>query len=301
MPTAAATARDGRFGLTKPSIRAREHEPGHRSEHDLHRCARLAPQRRAPSERAGVDDRPPQPQPGRAADRDAAELEQAVGQHEPQQLVERAALDREPEERADEPAIEDRHRRAAEPEQHAAGHDEERHADVVRVDLAREGRLLAGRQPSPAPRLRSLVELPGHDPEGGRRVVDRPRRSERHGDEQQRQPRQQRGAALPEPVPVAGGQEGQQRPAARLGRVDGLAGVGDEALEPPRDRMPGIQPACEREVRRGRAVAAAEPQQRLRCEPLRPRAGGADEPLQLLPAWLPLAREAVNIHRREGV
>ena len=301
MPTAAATARDGRFGLTKPSIRPASTSHGIVPS-TISTAARASRRSDAPRVSGpGSTDRPPQPQSGRAADRDAAELEQAVGEHESQQLVERAALDREPEDRADEAAVEDRQRRAAQPEQHAAGHDEERDADVVGVDLAREGSLLAGRQPSPAARLRRLLELSGHDPERGRRVVDRPCGGERHGDEQQRQPRQQRAPALPDPVPVAGGQEGQQRPAARLGRVDGLAGVGDEALEPPRDRMPGIQPAGESEVRGGRTVAAAQPQQRLRCEPLRSRAGGADEPLQLLPACRPLAREAVNIHRREGV
>ena len=40
----------------------------------------------AARQRPGVDDRPAQPQPGRAGDGDAAQLEQAVREHEPQQL-----------------------------------------------------------------------------------------------------------------------------------------------------------------------------------------------------------------------
>ena len=79
------------------------------------------------------------------------------------------------------------------------------------------------------------------------------------------------------------------------------ARVGDQPLEPAGRRVGGEQAAGEREVGRGRAVAAAEPEQRVGAEPLGPGAGAAHERGKLLPARGPLAREAINIHRREGV
>ena len=93
--------------------------------------------------------------------------------------VERAVLDREPEQRADEAAVEDRHRRAAEPEQDAAGDHQERDLDVVRVDLARERRLFAGRQVAGAAagRRPRPGTRPGRcrAPPPGRRPPTRPR------------------------------------------------------------------------------------------------------------------------------
>ena len=76
---------------------AGQHQPRHRAEDDLHRRARLAPQRGAAGQRPGVDDRPPEPQPGHAADRDAAQLQQAVREDEAQQVADRPVLDRQPE------------------------------------------------------------------------------------------------------------------------------------------------------------------------------------------------------------
>ena len=156
---------------------AGQHQPRHRPEDDLDRRPRLAPQRRAARERPRVDDRPAEPQPGHAADRDARELEQAVREHEAQQEVERAVLDRQPEQRADEAAVEDRQGRAAEAEQDAARDGQERHLDVVGVDLARERGLLAGREVAGSGAgLGRALELAGDDPERRRRDRRPPRR-----------------------------------------------------------------------------------------------------------------------------
>ena len=57
----------------------------------------------------------------------------------------------------------------------------------------------------------------------------------------------------------------------------------------------------EREVGRGGAVAAAQPQQRLGAEALRARPCLADQPGELLPSCRPLPGKAINIHRGDEV
>ena len=281
---------------------AGEHQPRHRPEHDLDRRARLAPQRRAARERPWVDDRPAEPQPRHAADRDAGELEQTVREDEPQQHVERAVLDRQAQQSADEAAVEDRQRGAAEAEHDAARDGQERDLDVVCVDLARQPGLLARRQVAGARvRVRGALELARDDAERGRRVVDRPDRGQRHRDEQQGDAEAEHQRPFEDPPPVAGGHEAPKGAPPRLGGVDGLARLGHEPLEQPRDRVAGEQPARERQIGCGGAIAAAEPQQRLRAQPLGPRTGLAHERGKLVPARLAFPREAIDVHRLGGV
>ena len=130
-----------------------EHDPRHRAEHQLHRRARLTPQRLAARQRPGLDQRPADPQPGRGGDGDARQLEHAVREDELQQPGARAVLDREAEDRADEAAVEDQHRGRAQPGEDAAGDRQERHADVVREDHAR--------QPGLVGRARRVARPPG--------------------------------------------------------------------------------------------------------------------------------------------
>ena len=81
-------------------------------------------------------------------------------------------------------------RRAAEPEHDAAGDHQERDPDVVGVDLARERRLLAGRQVAGAAAgVGRVPELARDDAERRRRVVHGPDGRERHRHEQQGGPR----------------------------------------------------------------------------------------------------------------
>ena len=61
------------------------------------------------------------------------------------------------------------------------------------------------------------------------------------------------------------------------------------------------QPAREGEVGGGGAVAPAELQERIRAQPLGPRAGLAHERGELVPARLALPREAIGVHRQEAV
>jgi uncharacterized protein (DUF58 family) len=225
----------------------------------------------------------------------------AVREDEPQQVADRSVLDRQADDRPDEAAVEDRQRGAAEAEQDAAGDGQERHLDVVGVDLAGQGGLLARRQVAGAARFGRALELPRHDPERRRRVVERPDGGERERHEEQREAEAQQQRALAHALPVAGGQEGPQRATPRLGGVHALTRVGDEPLEPAGHLLAGEQPSRQRQIGRRGAVAAPEPQQRLGAEALGPGAGLADERRELLPPRRPIPCEAINIHRQERV
>ena len=111
-PRARPAATDG-AGSTKPSARPGDHEPRHRPEHDLHRRSRLAraATRRASACRGSIIDQPSR-SPAEQATAMQLQLEQPVREHELQQVAESAVLDREADQRADEAAVEDRHRRA---------------------------------------------------------------------------------------------------------------------------------------------------------------------------------------------
>ena len=301
-PTATAAASGRPRGVTKPSTSPASTSHGIVPSTISIAATRRAPQRRAARQRPGVDDRPADPQPGGAADGDAGQLEQAVREHEPQQLGGGAVLDREPEQRADEAAVEERHRRAAEPEQDAAGDHQERDPDVVREDLARERRLFAGRQVAGATAgVGRVPELGRDDAERRRRVVDGPHGRERHRHEQQGEPEGERERALAHAAPVPRRQERTDE--RRRGSV---AYTLWRASVTSRSSLrvtgsPGNSAAGERKVGGRRAVAPAEPQQRVGAEPLGPAAGAAHECGELVPSRGPLACEAIDVHRREGV
>ena len=143
------------------------------------RASRLSASPRVP--RPGLDEGPAEPQPGRARDDDAGELEHAVSRD---QLEERPAVpgaDREPTDRAQQHPVEDQHRRGAESEQDPGGESEQRHADVVRHDRGRERGLFVRREAevlSLSARLRHALKFArarGPPRRRGRRAPTRPR------------------------------------------------------------------------------------------------------------------------------
>jgi len=218
-----------------------------------------------------------------------------VGENEREELAAGAVLDREADDGADEPAVEDGHRGGAEAEEDPAGDRQERHADVVHEDLARQGGLLSPGQRALAARTRlgRTLELAGDDPDRGLRIVHGPHRREHHRAEQEQERDSQRPRALEDPPPVATGDEGPQRPPGTRVGVDLAAAVEHQSLEPPRHGVAGERAPCEREIGRRGAVEPAEPAKPFGRETLRLGAGLTDERAQLFPLGLALLEETV--------
>ena len=82
------------------------------------------------------DQRPAHPQPGRARDDDARQLQHAVGDDQPRDLVEVPVRRRDAEHRAEDQPVVHQQEAAAGREQQPGGEGQERHLDVVGEDLA---------------------------------------------------------------------------------------------------------------------------------------------------------------------
>ena len=95
-PTATRTPVGSGAGVTKPSMIPADDERQCRAEHQHDRTATLLGERRRPGAIAGREHRPARPQAGTAGDGDRGELEQAVGEDQPEELAALALGDEQP-------------------------------------------------------------------------------------------------------------------------------------------------------------------------------------------------------------
>ena len=152
-----------------------------------------------------LDERPADAQPGGRDDGDARELEHAVSDDQPQQVVAVAGARRQPDDGAEQDAVRDEHVARQQAERHAARVGEERHLDVVDEDPDRDAGMLAGavQDESLVLRLGHAAHVGGHEAAGRRRVAERPQRRQHGGHEQQQPGRDQGLRPLGHRSPVA--------------------------------------------------------------------------------------------------
>ena len=271
--------------------------------------ARLALQRRrARVPQPGLDERPAHPQPGRAGDDDARELEHAVGRDELDERRAVAGADREPADRAEQDAVEDQHApRSAAPTVIPPANASERDADVVREDLRSRtppARPASPRSLSARARLgRRCGTRSGTSPSAapGSASAQPPR--ERGRAEEQQTPRGERDAAAPQRAASSRARRSDAGDAAARARVvdEAARARATSVLEPRDDRIAGERAPREREVGRGRAVEGAEARAR-RPAPSRSglRAGARTSVSSSLPRLAALVARNVrgSSHRR---
>ena len=128
-----------------------------------------------------------------------------------------ADADREPERRAEDHAVEMSTKSAPTPSSDPTGEREDRDADVVREDLARERGLLVDRDApvlAARARLADVLELARHDAAGRTGIAPRPVAAEQRGTEEAQRRERDEADALAHPSPVAVRDELAQRAAA---------------------------------------------------------------------------------------
>ena len=282
----------------EPLDEPREHEPRRGAEHDLDGDAGLGRERGAAPAVAGADERPSHPQAGRARDYDARQLEHAVRGHELEERLTVAGPDRQARDRSEQHALIHEEHGGTQAGGNATRERDQGHPDVVGEDLARERRLLVGREAQVGPALTGLghrAVLRRHDPARRAGVAHGPHGGQDPGSEQQQRRDEQQPGPLAHAAPVPRHGELQQRSAATDALVHERAGAGDERLETGNHRVAGKSPAGEREIGRARPVERAEAANTVGPERLGPAPGAPDQRVELLPPRPPLAHEDVEI------
>jgi hypothetical protein len=239
---------------------------------------------------AGLDQRTREAQPGDAGDRDARELEQAVGHDVADEHRERARLDRQAGERAQQQAVVGERDQRAGAERQAAGERKEGDLDVVGEDRARERRLRGQphRQVAHA-RIGGGAIGARDQADGGAGIVDRPCAGQQCGGEHGGHRDGEQRAMGAHVAPVATRGELEQRAGAPALAVDGVAGPQHERLEPFQDGVAGEAAAGQREIGDDRAVEPSELEHALHAQALGSAPATIEQSFQLLPGGGALA------------
>ena len=166
------------------------------------------------------------------------------------------------------------------------GERDDRDADVVGEDLARERSLVVDGDAPVLParaRLADVLELGRHQAAGRARVAPRPVAAEERGAEEADGRDRDQADPLAHAAPVAAHDEVAQRSAAARRVVHGRARAVHESFQPTQQRIAGELPPRDREVGRGGAVRGAEPAHTVGAELRRFVARAVDEVLELGP------------------
>jgi len=262
-----------------------EDEPRDGAENERDRAARAAAQSLRACQYAGIDDRLGEPQAGETRHREARQLEQPVGRDEANEDGERAGLDREPGQRAEQQPVVGQHGERAGAAEQSAGEGDEAHPEVVGVDRACQP--CAAREPArkvPYVRVGSGAVGARQQADGRSGIVRGPRRGE--------EGRQQRGegrdredhGALTDRSPVAAREEPPQRAAAQPLAVHDVARAQYEQLELSEQRIARVAAPREREVGRAFAMQPAKLHDPVGVEAIGTSPGTVEQPPEPLPS-----------------